>query len=36
MKKYSAPKLTVYGAAEKLTAGVGFGSELLILSKDVF
>lgn len=35
MKKYCAPKLTVYGAAEKLTAGVGLGSELLVLSKDL-
>lgn len=35
MKKYSAPKLTVYGAAEKLTAGLGLGNEALIFSKDL-
>ncbi len=36
MKKYSAPKLTVYGAAERLTAGLGLGGEAFIFSKDIF
>ncbi len=35
VKTYSKPKLAIFGEVEDLTKGVGIGSELLILSKDI-